>query len=558
MERKYNLSLSELMDFFCSEEHQGFLLEEVEAAEKRLGVSFPCGYRKFLLTYGRDEVTIHSNKLIEPKEIYISYEEETSSSGEEYVIIWHGKANIWSAGYLKADLLDGIPDPPIFLSFCTDDEPLSFTKCADNTEEFLFTMLRSAACGWHGGERFTKQKEIERVLTSEGIDQRRLQMPDESGTCLDGEYLYFYCESGSSRELRIANRTLSKHQASGHLSDADQMIGRKDPGSKKSGERSSEPCAVPLTVEFGFGDNEWLAYNPRHAFSEYYAAKERERHYSKPQGGIPLQPWIAWMIQRNFNHIPTTAYDWDRDIARIKSLNIEPRFSTIISEDEEYIYFREPGSLPLPAPYYYDLHDWSVIGRMTKLQSLDIKGVYIDDFSFLRNCKNLKRLKLYKTNFTDCELLSNLPNLKEVHLIFCPLGNIDLLQKFPFRCCTEGTILLHPKLKVEAVPAFKKKEICDKDIEKLLESDYCCFMVWEHCLKISFSADRAAFIRYIDWEGITYYYDNGSGKCEPVDLIVDRCPEEWMMCYDQQVIRRIVYYFCGTGFCLYKNYVKVK
>ncbi|MDE6364613.1 MAG: leucine-rich repeat domain-containing protein [Lachnospiraceae bacterium] len=230
----------------------------------------------------------------------------------------------------------------------------------------------------------------------------------------------------------------------------------------------------------------------------------------------------------------------------MKSLEIAPGFSNAMSEDEESIYFWEPGYLPLPAPYYYDLHDWSVIGRMKKLEWLVIKGVYIDDFSFLSACQNLKRLKLYKTNFSDCRLLSGLPGLKEVHLIFCDLEHIEVLQDLPVRCCTEGTIELHPALEVRAVPVFNKQKIIDRDIEALLKSDSCCFKIGEYLLEIIFSADRAAFIKYTDKTNV-YCYENGSGNHNPVPLMIGECPEERMMCYDGRAIRKMVYYFCCTG-----------
>lgn len=59
MDLKYNLSLSELMDFFCETEHQGFSMEEIETAEKRLGISFPQSYRDFLQKYGKDKVNTY-------------------------------------------------------------------------------------------------------------------------------------------------------------------------------------------------------------------------------------------------------------------------------------------------------------------------------------------------------------------------------------------------------------------------------------------------------------------------------------------------------------------
>ncbi|MDE7183007.1 MAG: SMI1/KNR4 family protein, partial [Lachnospiraceae bacterium] len=266
MKLRYNLSLSELMDFFCDtgQGHQGFSAGEVKAAEKRLGVSLPFMYRDFLLTYGKDPVTTKNNKLLPPNELYLRCDGE-----EEYLILWHGNPFVWIAGYLKKDLVDVVPDPPVFLCFCEDEEPGSFTKCADDAEAFLLIMLRDAACGWHGGERLKKRAEIERVLSNAGIDQRRLQIPDRSGTCLDGERLYFYCESGSSRELRIAYRAVPERKAAEHLCEAVETKAKQSP-------KAIESSGVPPAVVFSFGGDSWLNYEPRRAVSKYYESTAQE------------------------------------------------------------------------------------------------------------------------------------------------------------------------------------------------------------------------------------------------------------------------------------------
>lgn len=169
-------------------------------------------------------------------------------------------------------------------------------------------------------------------------------------------------------------------------------------------------------------------YGPRHLALLPHQMQDLGMYRPKPQNGIPLNPLVALLIQKAFNHEPATAYDWGKDIARIKSLAIVPRYGTRRDEDEEAIFIYPPGEHFPPAPYYFDLHDWSVIGRMAKLQSLVINHIYVDDFSFLRKCKNLKKLGLHNTNFSDCRLLLELPNLKEVDLCFCPLEHMETLQ----------------------------------------------------------------------------------------------------------------------------------
>ena len=49
---KYNLSVHELMDFFCEQEYEGFTEQEIRAVEHRIGVKLPPAYRSFLLKYG--------------------------------------------------------------------------------------------------------------------------------------------------------------------------------------------------------------------------------------------------------------------------------------------------------------------------------------------------------------------------------------------------------------------------------------------------------------------------------------------------------------------------
>ena len=456
MNMKYNLSLPELMDFFCDKEHCGFPLEEIEAAENRLEVLLPKTYRDFLLNYGKDAVNTHHNMLMEPQKIDSSYEiiqetlkydwepefQEAMEQGleaeyaqnpyfqlwklpvecwetitEDYILIWHENQGIWSAGYRRKDLLNGVLNPPIYIS--TNDDYVTYKKCADNTEMFLVEMLYDAAYGWNDGERITNQAEIEHVLSDRGIDLKQLQAPSGNGTCFDGERLYFYNESGSYVELRIANRTLPKLQASFCTNQQLVLVSEK-----------------PLPTEYR------PKYGPRHLVLSSRMQDLLERHPIS-HDGIPLHPLIAKLIQESFNRWPVTAYDWNKDIARIKTLMIKPR-RDIMQVANERSFWILSSILPvkeyscLPAPYYFDIHNWSVIGKMTKLQTLVIHDIYIDDFSFLKTCKNLKRLDLYNTNFSDCRLLAELTNLKEADLRFCPLEYVETLQNLTAKFLTKN------------------------------------------------------------------------------------------------------------------------
>ncbi len=440
MDIKYNLSLSKLMDFFCSKKHEGFDVEEIKAAEDRLGVKLPDVYRRFLADYGKDEVNYHFNQLEEPENICTSYElvhmelddrgeeyreAEKNGSGDEYaddpyfklwktpeerwsgitkeyVIIWHENQGVWSAGYLKEDLLNGENDPPVYIS--TDDDYITYGKCADNTEAFLTEMLRQAAYGWKGGERFTKNDEIGSILLDAGIDRELLKTGN--GSCLCEERLYFYSEFSDYNELIAANRTYPK---------AEMQL-------KAIGALSS---VKKYTPKYGPRRLAWLPTS----VSAFLTPE------AKPENGIPLNPVIFEQLQKTFNHKLSTAYDINRDISKINSLTVN--ISDDRSKDFIFINFAAHTNYckdyRLPSPYYYDVDDWSSIGLMTNLKALVIQNLIIDDFSFLKKCKNLRRLSLYNTNFSDCRIIGELPNLKEADLRFCPLEHTEALQNLTVR-----------------------------------------------------------------------------------------------------------------------------
>ena len=162
-----------------------------------------------------------------------------------------------------------------------------------------------------------------------------------------------------------------------------------------------------------------------------------------PPDGIALHPFIALGIEEAFHHIPSTAYDWNQDLEKIKTLKLIPSEKnirawnvTILKSDMRKS--KEEGSRKViiespceefpPDPFYFDLHDWSAISRMPNLTTLMIEQIYVDDFSFLVNCKKVKKLSLRNTNFTDCRLLLELPNLKSVDLRLCHLTHTEMLE----------------------------------------------------------------------------------------------------------------------------------
>lgn len=67
-------------------------------------------------------------------------------------------------------------------------------------------------------------------------------------------------------------------------------------------------------------------------------------------------------------------------------------------------------------------------------------------------------------------------------------------------------------------------------------------------MEIEFSETGAAFIGVVnETTGTVYYFDNGSGGEEPVELLINICPAEKMMCYDKDTITDIIMHFCATG-----------
>ena len=70
----------------------------------------------------------------------------------------------------------------------------------------------------------------------------------------------------------------------------------------------------------------------------------------------------------------------------------------------------------------------------------------------------------------------------------------------------------------------------------------------ESGLDVEFSEAGAAFIVWTDMEQEeVYYFDNGSGNVNSVELLINACPEERMMCYDFEIIKDIIFYYCETG-----------
>lgn len=92
-----------------------------------------------------------------------------------------------------------------------------------------------------------------------------------------------------------------------------------------------------------------------------------------------------------------------------------------------------------------------------------------------------------------------------------------------------------------------KKITSEDEISDFFAEDLFECHIGDYCLSVEFAADGSAFIGWLNGDEEVYYFDNGSGHKKPVDLLINVCPEERMMCYKLESIVDIVMYFCETG-----------
>jgi len=456
------------MDFFCEGEHQGFPEGGIQGAETRLGMSLPPVYRKFLKTYGLDDINYHFNHLDYPGNIFTTYEiledelrdrasefseytddpyyklwtlpkDRWNEITDNYLIIWDENQGVWSAGYRVRDLLDGNPDPPVYVS--VNDDYITYQKCADNTEDFLREMLRQAAYGWHDGQRFTKEDEIQAALSAASIDPIRFRKPNHAVFALsgDGETLYAYWQESEFQELLTANRHKPVHD----LTSAEQRT-----------------LAVPVPQKKKYKPDPKGPFRPA---LESWQKKDLGMERPRPENGFPLHPLVSLVMYQTSSRLPSTAYDWQKAVSKIKRLKLEPNYKTALRYDGDLVYIRLLDEHFPPSPCYYDLSDWSIIGKMENLQSLHIDRILIEDpnlwpllaklpklrdlriqntrvgdFSFLPHCKELKSVSFYNTDFSDSRLLLELPKLQEGDVRFCPLEHRGVLNSVSIKIYGAG------------------------------------------------------------------------------------------------------------------------
>ena len=161
-----------------------------------------------------------------------------------------------------------------------------------------------------------------------------------------------------------------------------------------------------------------------------YALADLEMDRPLPPDAVPIHPLIAHALLREEGRLPSTAWDWDRKLKKLKRLEIRLTDETvwIRNDQQRVIHLHAPTDHPLPPPYYYALGDWSAVGRMQSLRELSIAEICVEDFGFLATCKSLRTLDLHNPNFTDCRLLASLPKLQYANLRDCPLTHTEALE----------------------------------------------------------------------------------------------------------------------------------
>ena len=318
---QYQVSIPTLMDFFCQGEHQGFSEADIQTAEKTIGVALPTIYRDFLKTYGLDPINNRHNHInCPPKGIVTSYSyiqdtledwaeefQEAKEQGQEnrykdngyfalwqlpqekwsaitdnYVLLWCENQGVWNAGYRLSDLQAGLTDPPLYIS--TNDDYISFAKCADNLDTFLLSMLWDAAYGYNGGVRLTDSVQIDAVLDQAGIDRKLLEFRGLLSACLDdkGETLYIHYSNGQHQELITANRNKPAPQTKPVF----EMPTRKYV--------PRGPYHIDLTFDQGI----------------------------TPANSTHIHPLIARVIERMYGKRLLVRYDWMKAIGKTKGLGL--------------------------------------------------------------------------------------------------------------------------------------------------------------------------------------------------------------------------------------------
>ncbi len=331
---------------------------------------------------------------------------------KNYVLIWYENQGVWYAGYLLSDLQNGVKNPPVYIS--TNDDFITFKKFTSDTQEFLTEMLWQAY-GYFGRDSYQfykEKKEIRTFCLKNEIDLTRLQNEYSgyySGNCLDieNEILYFYSANLKSQSEQLLITYKNKKKV---VDNKEEQILFK----KEEQGISSKYSKAPYHIEM--------------------SPSQKRCGFDQPpkEKGFAIHFLVALALEKYYRNNLLVEYDWLRAISRVKRLELGLNMNYIEMIEDNIAYIKTP--VNLPENFYWNVHDWSIIGKMSNLLMLGIERIYIEDFSFLEECKNIRVLNLSQTNFCDCRIFLKMPNLKEVWLYNCPLEHVQVLEKLNLKC----------------------------------------------------------------------------------------------------------------------------
>lgn len=251
MAKKYDLTIWELLEYFhqfddCefTEPFTGFSEEAITAVEQKYHITFPPFYKEYMMYCGNHPINDIYDHINQPEEIMTNYEfleedieeyaeelqdmtpEEIAEAcaeqeiyrlcqlprdqwhtvTEEYVLTWYENQGCWNAGYLRRDLEQGIPNPPMYIT--TNDDFITFEKAADDTAAFLKTIFFMASYEVGGGYDIHAYDEIIETLQHADID---ISITKKYGvnTCLDTDtnmlYLCWVDQEKNFLQLMVIN-----------------------------------------------------------------------------------------------------------------------------------------------------------------------------------------------------------------------------------------------------------------------------------------------------------------------------------------------------------------
>ena len=252
MAKKYGLNPFEIAEYWNQvadewdkEPFVGFDEKEIEEVEQKYGITFPEYYKKYALFCGKHKINSIQDQLNDPEDIVTTYEcleedieeyaedledlskeeidelceendiyklcqlpkEQWHTVTEDYVLVFCENQGVWNAGYLRSDLEQGVPNPPVYIS--TNDDFITFEKAAENTEEFLTSFLFMAVWCLEPSVIEDKDEALE-LLEEHGIDA---SLAEKKGVnvCLDTDtnvlYMCYVMQSGTTN-LLIANEPM--------------------------------------------------------------------------------------------------------------------------------------------------------------------------------------------------------------------------------------------------------------------------------------------------------------------------------------------------------------